>query len=752
MAGCAYYSLMTNMTHYLHWRCLGLCVITSLWFQYSLAATALEERNPARSMRRDPDSDTARVIVKFREGATLLGDHSLSATAPADQATKAVVARANALGVRLGTELRAGRALGTRTQVVHARGLSSAALAQHLSAQADVEYAVPDQRRSHFAMPNDPLLLQGPPIIGSTGGPAVGQWYLRSPGGEIASSINATDAWAQTTARAGTIVAVLDTGVRPEHPDLIHALLPGYDMVSDTTMANDGDGRDADASDPGDWVTEAQSSSRSNPFFQCEVGDSSWHGTMTASLIGAAGNNGTGMAGVAFGVQLLPVRVLGTCGGYDSDIIAGMQWAAGLSVPGVPNNTTPARVINLSLGSAGACSQSYLDAINAIVAKPNPAVIVAAAGNSTGHAVSTPANCPGVIAVAGLRHVGTKVGFSDMGPEITISAPGGNCVNTEAGAPCLYPILAATNTGLTHPLNSTYSDAFNPSVGTSFSAPLVAGTVALMLSVRPSMTPLEITRVLQKSARAFPEAPVAALVPQCLAPSATDQLECYCTTATCGAGLLDAARAVSATLAGAPPVLLNFSTGWNLSGSANAASIDVVATFNDSATVESVWKWNASRGRWAFHTPLLHGQALSAYASSKGYEVLTTLSSNDGFWLMARKPFSTALPAGPLLDVNSLSKTLQPGWNLVSMGQSMTPQQFNDSLSVALATVDSYPNAVASIWAWDSAQSKWYFYAPSLATQGGTVLSDFISHSNYEDFVSRGKTLGEGTGFWINRP
>ncbi len=164
------------------------------------------------------------------------------------------------------------------------------------------------------------------------------------------------------------------------------------------------------------------------------VEDSSWHGTQTAGLIGALTNNGVGMASVGRTVRILPVRVLGKCGGFDADIIAGMRWAAGLSVPGVPANPNPARVINMSLGGAGVCTQAYVDAVNEINAAG--VTIIASAGNSTGHAVSSPANCPGVIAVAGLRHVGTKVGFSDLGPQISISAPGGNCVNLTATPVC----------------------------------------------------------------------------------------------------------------------------------------------------------------------------------------------------------------------------------------------------------------------------------------------------------------------------
>ena len=344
-------------------------------------------------------------------------------------------------------------------------------------------------------------------------------------------------------------------------------LLPGYDMISDVDTANDGDGRDADPSDPGDWVTQAEISQNNGPFQNCvdTPEDSSWHGTQTSALIGASTNNGIGMASIGRSLRILPVRVLGKCGGYDSDIVAGMLWAAGLSVPGVPANPNPARVLNLSLAGEGTCHSAYADAIARI--KAAGVVIVVAAGNSSGHALGSPANCAGVVAVAGLRHFGSKVGFSDLGPDVSISAPAGNCVNTSVDAPCLYPILTAANSGLTTPVadaagGSIYTDAFNASLGTSFSAPMVAGTLALMLSVRPTLQPDQALALLQAAARPFPTTGSpdtnGTPVQQCMAPQPDgspqfDQLECYCTTSTCGAGMLDARGAVLAALGGSPP-------------------------------------------------------------------------------------------------------------------------------------------------------------------------------------------------------
>ncbi|HEX4883138.1 MAG TPA: S8 family peptidase [Casimicrobiaceae bacterium] len=509
----------------------------------TLAALLLGSAVPAHAQPAPP----ARAIVQFKADAKLLAKAALPGVQGAARA------RAEVLAARHGLALAAGAEVGARTQVVTAAGMTSEALAARLAADPDVEFAVPDRRRRIAAAPNDPLYAPGVP----GNGPAAGQWYLRAPAGGVASSIDIEPAWSVTTGSPSVVVAVLDTGVRFDHPDLqpVSAggnLLPGHDMIASVDVANDGDGRDDDASDPGDWVTQEEKDA-GGAFKECDAGGSSWHGTLVSGLIGALTNNGAGMASIGRTVRVLPVRVLGKCGGYDSDILAGMRWAAGLAVPNVPPNATPARVLNMSLGGDDACNAAYRNAVAEINAAG--AVVVASAGNSAGHAVGAPGNCPGVIAVAALRHVGTKVGFSDLGPDVAIAAPGGNCVNVDAGAPCLYPILSTANDGAQVPGNATYSDSFRISVGTSFSAPLVAGTAALMLSARPSLTPAQVRSFLQGTSRPFPLSADPA-VPRCAAPHVdatgkpVDQLECQCTTATCGAGMLDAGRAVAAAAAG----------------------------------------------------------------------------------------------------------------------------------------------------------------------------------------------------------
>jgi serine protease len=526
---------------------ISALIATSL---VAVCFNATAERQPPRPQPLSEDGGAARVIVKFKDGASVLRAHALAADALPQTQERALAARASTLGARHGLALRSGAAVGEHEQVLHGpQGMTSQALAEQLSADPDVAYAEPDRRMRRLLVPNDTLFNAG-----GAQGPAVGQWYLRAPAGEVVSSINAVSAWDTTTGSASVIVAVLDTGVRPDHPDLAGKLVAGYDFITDTTISNDGTGRDADPADPGDWVTADDKTRDPANFGNCAVSPSSWHGTLVSGIVGAATNNAVGMAGAGWDVRVMPLRVLGKCFGYTSDIQAAMRWAAGIAVPGVPANPNPAKVINLSLGGEpGACSTAWRNAVADVNARG--VVVVAAAGNSAGREASAPANCPGAIGVAGLRHVGSKVGFSDIGPELTIAAPGGNCVNDPG--PCLYPILSTTDTGSFGPVGPSYTDSFDISVGTSFSSPLVAATAALMFSAKPDVTPAQVKAALQSSARPFPSSGLVndtgVPLQACQAPGNSDQLQCYCTTTTCGAGMLDAGGAVAAVLAAPPP-------------------------------------------------------------------------------------------------------------------------------------------------------------------------------------------------------
>lgn len=448
---------------------------------------------------------------------------------------------------------------------------SETAALERLRADPAVEFAVPDRRRYAHAVPNDPLFN--------------GQWYLQNA--EV-SAVNATAAWDRELGISGVVVAVLDTGVRYDHPDLGRGdqggkLLPGYDFVTGTPQANDGNGRDNDPTDPGDWVNDADKTA--NPSLaNCTVTGSSWHGTRVAGMIGALTNNSSGVSGLSWNSFILPVRVLGKCGGTDSDILAGMRWAAGLTVNGVPANPTPARIINMSLGSESACEASYRAVIDELTARK--VLVVISAGNE-GTMVSSPGNCPGVASVAALRHAGSKVGFSNLGPEVTIGAPGGNCVNVNGG-PCLFSLDTTSNSGTQAPATNVYTDQINSNLGTSFSAPIVTGIAALMVSRNANLSTVQLLARLREGARPFP-ATVAGEpnVPMCHVPvSRTDfQLEqCICTAATCGAGMANAANSLEAAdrpiAAVALPGVVNAGQNVTLEAAGSAAACNrTVASF-----------------------------------------------------------------------------------------------------------------------------------------------------------------------------
>jgi len=586
------------------------------------------------------------VIVGFKSDAGTLRKYVLAARAAPAAVAVTLGERSSTLGARVGRQLLAGAAVGAQAQVVRAVGVDAFTLARELAADPEVAYAVPNGRRRALVAPNDPLYAAAAAGVRSSG-PDSGQWYLRAPDNTIRSALNIEAAWARTLGSSSVVVAVLDTGVRFEHPDLGLAanggrLLAGYDMVSETAVANDGGGRDGDPSDPGDWTTAAENSNRSGRFWQCDpagngsavASASSWHGTATASLIGAATNNGIGMAGAAPGVQVLPVRVLGKCFGTDADIQAGMLWAAGISVPGVPDNANPARVINMSLGSVGRCDPGYQSVVDQIVARG--VTIVAAGGNGAGGAVGVPGRCRGVLAVLALRHIGSKVGFSDLGPEIAIAAPGGNCINIAPGTPCLYPILAATNTGSQGPVNSTWSDSFRITVGTSFASPLVAAVVGLMVSQQPGLTPAGVRNALQSTARAFPNSGAdngpsdPTVVAQCRVPmTGVEQLQCYCTTALCGAGMLDAGAAVAAV--SGPVARIDVTPGSPTAGASVNLSASSSTAAGAAAIVTFSWSLTAGGGIVSgFTTATNAGTAALTPSGAGAFTVQLTVTDSLG--------------------------------------------------------------------------------------------------------------------------
>jgi serine protease len=364
------------------------------------------------------------------------------------------------------------------------------------------------------------------------------QWHLLPPDNITNfAGLNLPPAWAIRNG-SPVVVAVVDSGVRFDHPDLAGRLLPGYDLVSEVAIANDGGGRDADASDPGDWVSAGEAGQ--GVFQFCNAVPSAWHGTFIAGQIAAASNNAAGVVGLNWGASVLPVRVSGKCGALVSDLLDGLRWAAGLPVAGVPANSTPAKVINLSFGGDAPCSQAYQDTINEVTAAG--ALVVVAAGNGLPQgnpALTRPADCGRVMAVGAVRKDGAKAAYSNFGSQVALVAPGGSTDFSPNNF-----LVSTDNSGSTIPAGNSYGYK----QGTSFSAPQAAGVASLMLGINPALNPAQLMERMKTGARAH------AFDGGRSTCSATHPGVCNCTTGTCGAGLLDAERSLQ--LAAGPAAVI----------------------------------------------------------------------------------------------------------------------------------------------------------------------------------------------------
>jgi len=487
---------------------------------------------------------------------------------------------------------------------------------------SNVELAEPDVILHAAAVtPNDPLYVD--------------QWHYMTPSPTDLGGADLPKAWSITEGDPSITVAVLDTGYR-QHVDL-GPVLPGYDFISDIPTANDGDGRDADAQDPGDWNLANECGNGTS------ASSSSWHGTHVAGTIAAMLDNGIGVTGVAPNVRILPVRALGKCGGYTSDIIDAMRWAAGKSVSGVPANPYPARIINLSLGATTTCSTAFQSAVTDVV-NAGTAIMVAT-GNDGSTSTSEPANCVGVIAVTAHSIDGDNAYYANVGANVAISAPGGGCGTTaSSNGTCTHAnslgVYSLMNSGATVPAN----DSYIADIGTSMATPHVSGVAALMLSVDPSLTPAQLKSYLQSSARPFPAGT-------------------YCTrhTGVCGAGMLDAQQALIAVTAQPPTVTLGSipavvapNDTVSLSGSAVAANGRTIVSYH--------WTQNPVTS-----PPLNITNANSANASfiapqTGTYSMVLTATDSAGFTgtataviLVNSPPVLSAVPAQTVAAGQTLS-------------------------------------------------------------------------------------------------
>ena len=362
------------------------------------------------------------------------------------------------------------------------------------------------------------------------------QWNLAANPGV---GVGVREAWRYGRGK-GTVLAVVDSGII-DHPEFEGRILPGYDFVSSARYANDGDGRDADPSDPGDWVSKEEVDS--GEFNEdCPESPSDWHGTHVAGIALAAANNGVGIAGIAPLAKLLPVRVVGKCGGTERDLIDGIRWAAGLEVSGAPINENPADVINLSLGGEQPCSGSLQSAVDEITALG--VMIVASVGNEAKDAsLYSPANCDATITVGALTVNGTLATYSNYGSFVNVAAPGG-----DTGA----LIMSTVDRGTTTPVGAGYASYG----GTSMAAPHLSGVLLIARGYDP-LTPSDaLYEVLFSN----------------LAPFVPASGSYACSVGYCGNGALDAGRFLAALEARPAPLIdRTLPTSVTFGGSAEGA-------------------------------------------------------------------------------------------------------------------------------------------------------------------------------------
>ncbi len=530
---------------------LALATALALGTLASATATAGQVYSDALATQ----SSFNQFIVQFKAG---------SATA------NSIVANSRAaseLSLQTGRQLSHQRRLAIGSDVIRIEGKPMSAaeagrFMQALAANPDVEYVQPDAIMRAMVTPNDSRYGE--------------QWHY--VGG--ASGMNLPAAWDIATG-TGVVVAVIDTGIT-SHADLSANIVAGYDFISDSAAARDGNGRDSNPQDEGDWFTGAECGVSYNS-------NSSWHGTHVAGTIAAVTNNASGVAGVAYNAKVQPIRVLGKCGGSLSDIADAIVWASGGTVSGIPANPTPAKVINMSLGGSGACDATYQNAINSAVSRGT--VVAVAAGNSNANASGfRPASCNNVINVAALDLEGNRASYSNYGTSIDIGAPGGETATASKG------VLSTLNSGTTTPGSASY--AFYQ--GTSMASPHIAGLAALMLSKSPSLTPAQIESTMKTNVRA--------LTGTC--------------SGGCGAGVADAAKTLQA-LNGTPP--------GNVAPTANfsASTSGLTATFTDSSTDSdgtiASRSWNFGDGTTSTAT-----SPSKTYSAAGTYTVSLTVTDNGG--------------------------------------------------------------------------------------------------------------------------
>ncbi|MFF3403843.1 S8 family serine peptidase [Streptomyces sp. NPDC002659] len=461
----------------------------------ALAATPSPSPKPApaaQAMTSLPTAPVEKVIVTYKAKTAEAGSNTAAKT------------DATAKGAETGESLSFERRLAGGAALIDLGGETSkqdvAEVMAAFRADSSVASVEPDIRAYAMAVtPNDTEYTK--------------QWDLF----EATGGMNVPGAWDKATG-SGVNVAVIDTGYAA-HSDVAANVISGYDFISTSADARDGNGRDSDAKDEGDWnATDGECGTGS------KASNSSWHGTHVAGTIAATTGNSKGVAGIAYNAKIQPVRVLGKCGGSSADIADAITWASGGTVPGVPANPTPAKVINMSLGGASStCPSVYQNAINGAVSRGT--TVVVAAGNSNANASGfTPANCANIINVASTSREGNRSFYSNYGSIVDVAAPGGETRRaTDTPGTVTTPengILSTLNSGAT----TQSTENYKPYQGTSMAAPHIAGLAALLKSAKSTLTPAEIEAAIKSNARPLPGT----------------------CTGGCGTGIADATKTVNA--------------------------------------------------------------------------------------------------------------------------------------------------------------------------------------------------------------
>lgn len=495
-----------------------------------------------------------RFIVKYRDGSSERANTAALKTALGSAASAMPKKSGKALAVGHLRRLAVGADVVTADRKLDR--IEAETLMRQIAANPNVEYIEVDRLMHATMTPNDTHY-------------ATYLWGLKDGVG----GIRANQAW-DTATGTGVVVAVLDTGITM-HSDLSANIVSGYDFISDSTVAGDGNGRDSDPNDPGDYY---------------QGDNSSWHGTHVAGTIAAVGNNSKGVIGVAYNAKVMPVRVLGRGGGYTSDIADAIVWASGGSVSGVPANGNPAEVINMSLGGAGSCDTTTQNAINGAVGRGT--TVVVAAGNDNANASGySPSSCNNVINVAAISTSGNRASYSNYGSLIDVAAPGG-----DSGADCAAYIVSTGNDGTQGPGAETYLCM----AGTSMASPHVAGVVALMQSVAPSpLTPAQIESTLKSTLRAFPATQSPAI----------------------GNGIVNAAAAVAAVAGGGS----NTAPVANFTVTTSGLTASFTSTSTDSDGSIASYSWSFGDG-----TTSTAANPSKTYSAAGTYTVTLTVTDNDG--------------------------------------------------------------------------------------------------------------------------